>query len=1348
MFLKMNHLQRYGCRPSLLRAGAGGGVVAALLAVWLALPACAANVTLKSNDAVGTSSFTGSTNWSSGGVPAAGNAYYSGGYTFRTPADATSRTFAGDSLSIDAGGRMLGKTTGTTQVITVTNLLLNGGNFEQASVNSDNAVLTWTGNISVNAASGLGALGGTANGSGSFETLNIAATISGAGALQVGGTTLNAGQDSGFVRLSAANPYSGTITVSNAIIASTVNRLLQLNHLNALSNATLGLNSSLANPLSFAAGVNTGPFNVGALAGTATQVLADTAGLPVALSIGGKNGSSAFAGGLTGAGSLVKVGAGTQTLAGANTYSGGTTVSGGTLQMASLNGAFAGGGSVILMAPSALTPQNVSAGAVPFSGKWVVAGGWLAGMTNNAFGTNSITVDPMYPLDPSAGNPTLAGTAWLEPKYDLNSAGTLTMTNGGQLILHQNCAFTAVLIEGTALASGTHSYQELATNFPGNIAAGGAGYLTVQPFGTLPPPPPQAPRFLAQPVSQTNFTGMTVQFNAPVYGSPAPTYQWQAGAVGSGVYTNLANGGPFAGVTNATLFITNITLANAASYVLVASNSSGVTTSSPAVLTVLNGAAVIRNATGVSVGLSAGGVYTIASTVPAWTFSGSVGQVPQNLISVNGTDAIGSYAELRFGYTASAAHYASIRLYTNQPVVLFADTSLAASVNDLAFPRLTNYPAGLYHLGFNGEFAPPTFTTLVGDSPWLFFDTNFNTFVFSPATNFMVAGNVQNSDGSLAGGINSAITQLPAGFTHRTLLTIQPGINQAFTTWGNALTGLSGKVRPANDSAVELNKLGYWTDNGATYYYNYSASLGYAGTLLAVRDGFATNGLPLGYMQLDSWWYPKGVANTWQGDATNNRGGVVQYIPDPTLFPNGLPAFRQQLGLPLFTHCRWIDGTSPYRSQYAMSQNVIVDYRYWTNLMASLKAAGVTTFEHDWLDVMALPVMNLNDPPAFMNEMAAAAAANGINLQYCMELPRHYLQSSLYTNLLTLRVSIDRFEISKWDNFLYCSRLANAVGAWPWTDVYPSSEARSVLLGTLSAGPVGVGDALGAINTNILSKAVRPDGVIVKPDVALAPTDQTCLNDAEALSQPMVASTYVDHDNLRALYVFAYARTAVNTNAGFVHSQLGLSGSAYIFDRFNQTGTVVTNGGAFSFSTSLGGNNSGGSFFTIVPIGTSGIAFLGDTNKFVSLGKKRISVLTDTGIVKATVVFAANETNVTLWGYAPTAPYVWTLDGAVSASTYDPVKHIFSFRVAPGALASALLAVSLSPPPFLQITNLGGNVQVFWPAAALGYTLESATSLAPPVNWLATTNPVSMVGDRNTVNIAPTARTVFYRLKQ
>ena len=140
----------------------------------------------------------------------------------------------------------------------------------------------------------------------------------------------------GVVKLSAANPYGGTITVSNGnngIIASTVNRILQLNHLNALSNATLNLDSVQTNLVSFTSGANTGVFNVGALSGSSSQALSDTAGSAVTLSVGGNNASSTYSGALSGNGSLIKVGAGTLMLSGASTYKGGTTIKSGTLEL-------------------------------------------------------------------------------------------------------------------------------------------------------------------------------------------------------------------------------------------------------------------------------------------------------------------------------------------------------------------------------------------------------------------------------------------------------------------------------------------------------------------------------------------------------------------------------------------------------------------------------------------------------------------------------------------------------------------------------------------------------------------------------------------------------------------------------------------------------------------------------------------------------------------------------------------------------------------------------------------------------------------------------------------------------
>ena len=749
----------------------------------------------------------------------------------------------------------------------------------------------------------------------------------------------------------------------------------------------------------------------------------------------------------------------------------------------------------------------------------------------------------------------------------------------------------------------------------------------------------------------------------------------------------------------------------------------------------------LTNSLGLSVALDASGNYTVNSTAPAWTFAGSVGTTPTTVATNSGTDNVGAYSEMTFGYVSHSgvSQTAGIRLYGNTPAILFTHTYLAASTNDLAFPNLTTYPTNLYQIGFKDvAFGFYGFGAYAPDSPWVFFDTNFNSFVISPATNYMIASDLKLGNGSIICGLNSAITNLPAGFRHQAILVVQNGINNSFNTWGNTLTSLSGKTRPANDAAIELQKLGYWTDNGATYYYNYVANLGYPGTLQAVKNEFATNGLPLGYMQLDSWWYPKGASDSWQGDPTNNRGGVYQYVAAPALFTNGLSAFQQQLDMPLVTHCRWIDPASPYNSQYAMSAEVCVDPRFWSNILGYIKSGGVATFEHDWLSGPAVPLMNLNDPPAFMNNMAAAASSNGINMQYCMPEPRHYLQGSLYNNLLTTRVANDHFTIAangigEWNNFLYDSRLASALGAWPWTDVYNSVNLRDLLIGTLSAGPVGVGDALGTESFTNLLQAVRQDSVIVKPDVPLLALDQSYLNDVQGLNLPMVASTYTDHNGLRDYYVFAYARTAANLTASLNLNQLGVTNNAFVYDYFNQTGLVVTAGSTFVFPTTLASDTTGGSYFVVAPIGASGIGLVGDMNKFATAGRQRISALSDsTGGLAATVTFATGESNVTLVGYGAFAPLVTSSNGSAMLRYYS--SHQFAIAVSPDGSGTATVLLSAAS------NNLP---QVATPAISPGSTVYAGTNVSFTESLLPAWNdaPFTYQWQSNNINIGSAINT-------
>ena len=131
--------------------------------------------------------------------------------------------------------------------------------------------------------------------------------------------------------------------------------------------------------------------------------------------------------------------------------------------------------------------------------------------------------------------------------------------------------------------------------------------------------------------------------------------------------------------------------------------------------------------------------------------------------------------------------------------------------------------------------------------------------------------------------------------------------------------------------------------------------------------------MPLGYLQLDSWWYPKGPTHALGRHAS---GGIFRYRAAPELFPHGLPAFQQQVGLPLVTHARWIDPTSPYRAEFSFSGNVMTDARYWDDLMSYLRTGNVVTYEQDWLGAQAQPVYDLSAPTAVHGQHGRSAAAS------------------------------------------------------------------------------------------------------------------------------------------------------------------------------------------------------------------------------------------------------------------------------------------------------------------------------------------------------------------------------------
>ena len=99
-------------------------------------------------------------------------------------------------------------------------------------------------------------------------------------------------------------------------------------------------------------------------------------------------------------------------------------------------------------------------------------------------------------------------------------------------------------------------------------------------------------------------------------------------------------------------------------------------------------------------------------------------------------------------------------------------------------------------------------------------------------------------------------------------------------------------------------------------------------------------------------------------------------------------------------------------------------------------------------------------------------------------------------------------------------------------------------------------------------------------------------------------------------------------------------------------------------------------YLVLAPIGKSGMAIVGDTGQFVTMGKKRVTAFTDRGAARVTIAFAAGETSRTITGYASAAPIVLAMDGSsVGPVAYDDTTHLFKVTVTGGTNHSATIRI-------------------------------------------------------------------------
>lgn len=670
--------------------------------------------------------------------------------------------------------------------------------------------------------------------------------------------------------------------------------------------------------------------------------------------------------------------------------------------------------------------------------------------------------------------------------------------------------------------------------------------------------------------------------------------------------------------------------------------------------------------------------YSVQFAGHGMIFGGTLPSPVRHVTRTNGKDSLGAYQLTTFQWTVDHTRLTgSIRAYTHRSCVLFSvKTAGRLPASAAVFPQLSRLPKMPLHMSYaNHVFSPHTFSLAHTATPWISFSPAGRTWIMSPASKFMVSRMSGDGIKMAADALNSGIKRVPPGFTHRTILVAGQGIERTLDAWGRDLNGIQNVRRPGNQADVFLKYFGYWTDNGATYYYNYQKSLGYAGTLRKVYNYFRAHLVPLHYMQLDSWWYPKSdhyfngsklrpMNGRLPAQSWNVYGGIYRYHAAKELFPHGLAAFDRSIGgIPLGVHCRWIAHRSPYHAQYKISGVAAVDPRYWRHVAGYLRNSGVKLFEHDWLNDIYKESPQFGSTlwagDAFTNSMAAAMAANGIDMQYCMPTARFFLQGSRYPNLTSIRVCDDHFMPARWNAELYTAAYARALGIWPWVDVFNSPQTGNMLLAVLSGGPVGVGDPIGKSSRRNILRAVLPDGLIVKPNRPMVVTDRTIVNDAAGRRLPLVARTFSDA-GVRVHYLFVYRRKMDKAEFSFTAPR-SAGAVSYIYNWFKRTGWLVPTGGTVDGRLKKGGWK----YFVASPLLPCGIALLGDTSRFVGMGADRItSVHAGKRSVRLAIHVAPQETSVTVSGYARHRPRVTALKMCrVFSEKFNPRTGLFHIRL-------------------------------------------------------------------------------------
>jgi len=154
-------------------------------------------------------------------------------------------------------------------------------------------------------------------------------------------------------------------------------------------------------------------------------------------------------------------------------------------------------------------------------------------------------------------------------------------------------------------------------------------------------------------------------------------------------------------------------------------------------------------------------------------------------------------------------------------------TSFPSFINKSAKTKIFTYRSAI--------FCPPSRKINATSAPVLFYDDDLNCFGLSPLDGFLNTIISKDRKNRISCGIQGEIKEIPKNFSQKFILLSGKGINQTLECLGDILLKYHDTMRKSLYANVVTSYLGYWTDNGAYYYYKTEKGMNYEETLIAIK---------------------------------------------------------------------------------------------------------------------------------------------------------------------------------------------------------------------------------------------------------------------------------------------------------------------------------------------------------------------------------------------------------------------------------------------------------------------------------------------------------------------------------